>query len=62
MPGFDGTGPGGAGPMTGGGRGSCGLPFKRSPVTGVYGRPVYPNYPGLGLGFGLRRGRGGGHS
>ncbi len=24
MPGFDGTGPGGAGPMTGGGRGFCG--------------------------------------
>jgi hypothetical protein len=29
MPGFDGTGPYGMGPMTGGGRGFCALPFPR---------------------------------
>ena len=48
MPGFDGTGPMGAGPMTGGGRGYCN-------AGGVgYGRP------GLGLGRGFRGGLGGG--
>ena len=31
MPGFDGTGPMGQGPMTGGGRGFCAMP------TGAYG-------------------------
>lgn len=35
MPGFDGTGPMGTGPMTGGGRGFCGMR-----VIG-YNRPVY---------------------
>jgi Family of unknown function (DUF5320) len=30
MPGFDGTGPGGMGPMTGGGRGFCGTRGVRS--------------------------------
>ena len=39
MPGFDGTGPGGMGPMTGGGRGYC-----RS------GRPGWAPYPGRGRG------------
>jgi hypothetical protein len=39
MPGFDGTGPRGAGPMTGGGRGYCAV----------------PGVPGWGRGFGLRR-------
>ena len=48
MPGFDGTGPGGMGPMTGGGRGFCsprgigagrrGYAFPRWPR---YGRPYY---------------------
>ena len=36
MPGFDGTGPRGMGPMTGGGRGFCAIPL----------RPVY-----AGMGF-----------
>ena len=47
MPGFDGTGPVGAGPMTGGGRGRC--------------NPSYPGYStgyGRGFGFGRRHGRG----
>ena len=41
MPGFDGTGPSGAGPMTGGGRGYCAVPAgsSRQPfVPGFYGR------------------------
>jgi hypothetical protein len=46
MPGFDGTGPMGAGPMTGGGRGFC-----NSAYTGYYG-------PGYGRGFGYGRGYG----
>jgi len=28
MPGFDGTGPSGQGPMTGGGRGFCAMPYR----------------------------------
>jgi hypothetical protein len=44
MPGFDGTGPWGGGPMTGGGRGYCAAPLR--------GRPRY----GLGGGFGRSRG------
>ncbi|MBI3945157.1 MAG: DUF5320 family protein [Armatimonadetes bacterium] len=41
MPGFDGTGPGGMGPMTGGGRGWCAVPVSRGPVAyppAVFGR------------------------
>jgi len=30
MPGFDGTGPRGLGPMTGGGRGLCAMPLPRT--------------------------------
>ena len=47
MPGFDGTGPRGMGPMTGGGRGFC-------------ASPVYGPRPGYGAGFGwpARGGRG----
>lgn len=45
MPGFDGTGPRGMGPMTGGGRGFC------SPRGIVRGR-------GMGMDYGFRRGRG----
>ena len=30
MPGFDGTGPMGMGPMTGGGRGFCAVPLRQS--------------------------------
>ena len=45
MPGFDGTGPMGAGPMTGGGRGRC--------------NPAYAGYGmGIGRGSGYGRGRG----
>ena len=39
MPGFDGTGPRGMGPMTGGGRGFCAIPL----------RPAWPAYAGMGL-------------
>jgi len=39
MPGFDGTGPMGMGPMTGGGRGFCAVPF----------RPPWPAYSGVRL-------------
>jgi hypothetical protein len=46
MPGFDGTGPAGYGPMTGGGRGYCAPGYA-----GVYRR-------GFGGGFGYGRGRG----
>lgn len=51
MPGFDGTGPMGAGPMTGGGRGSC------NPAYAGYG-PVYGRGYCYGRGRGLRRGFG----
>ena len=44
MPGFDGTGPRGLGPMTGGGRGFCGVPpggagmaYRSGRFAGVYG-------------------------
>ena len=49
MPGFDRSGPMGAGPMTGGRRGMCG---------GAYGRPGTDYGYGYGRGVGLRRGRG----
>jgi len=51
MPGGNGTGPGGAGPMTGGGRGYCAVPVKdwRGP------------YGGRGFGRGRGRGRGRGY-
>jgi len=44
MPGFDGTGPRGMGPMTGGGRGFCAAPpgsygYRGRGYAGVYGRP-----------------------
>jgi len=47
MPGFDGTGPRGMGPMTGGGRGLC------NPYNQAYGM-----MPGFRPGFGMRGGRG----
>jgi len=55
MPGFDRTGPMGAGPMTGGRRGLCG---------GSHGRPLNMGYAygygyGGGRGMGFRRGYGG---
>jgi len=50
MPGFDGTGPRGLGPMTGGARGYCALP------AGSMQRPVGGRFFGRGRGLG----RGGG--
>jgi len=54
MPGFDGTGPMGQGPMTGGGRGPC--------VSGAGAQPLTPGYRrgGFGYGRGLGYGRGAG--
>ena len=53
MPGFDGTGPMGAGPMTGGARGYC-----RSGYAGY--DPRFTTGPNYGRGMGLRRGFRGG--
>ncbi|RPJ64088.1 MAG: hypothetical protein EHM12_00635 [Dehalococcoidia bacterium] len=44
MPGFDGTGPAGMGPMTGGGRGFCNSQGIRSRA-GIYGPAAYRPYP-----------------
>jgi hypothetical protein len=54
MPGFDGTGPGGMGSMTGWGRGFC------NPSRSAYGRtPMFrPGYRGYGYGQGSAQGRG----
>ena len=41
MPGFDGTGPRGLGPMTGGGRGFCATPYARR-RSGYRRAPVIP--------------------
>ena len=49
MPGFDGTGPAGAGPMTGGGRGYCSAGTSYG-----FERP----WSRRGVGFGYKRGRG----
>jgi len=43
MPGFDGTGPAGMGPMTGGGRGFC-SPWGIRSRTGIYGPAAYRPY------------------
>ena len=43
MPGFDGTGPRGMGPMTGGGRGFCAVPLPATWPAYV-GRVPYPPY------------------
>ena len=68
MPGFDGTGPAGMGPMTGRGMGYCAQPIRDDlvyePVS--YRMPAYPpaNYGfpprfwGRGWGRGFGRGRG----
>lgn len=70
MPGFDGTGPEGRGPMTGGARGSCNPNVDNhtptaAPAPPAYGRrrPVYgrgrPRWGLRGfLGRGFRSGRG----
>jgi hypothetical protein len=68
MPKFDGTGPAGMGPMTGGARGWCNpynAPYAGyGPYRPPYGVPVGPTYahglgrPRRGLGRGLGRARG----
>ena len=64
MPGFNGTGPMGEGPMTGGGRGYC-ISSDRGNVQGGYrGNQGSPDFGrsfgrGFGRGFGRRRGMGG---
>jgi hypothetical protein len=50
MPGFDGTGPRGMGPMTGGGRGFCAVPLPRAwpaHVGRTYGPPYYRARPAM---------------
>ena len=57
MPGFDGTGPQGLGPMTGGARGYCALPAgsaQRPIGGGFFGRGRRLGR-GFGRGFGWRR-------
>ena len=54
MPGFDRTGPMGAGPMTGGRRGFC------NPASAGFG-PAYGGYGYYGRGLGLRRSFRGGY-
>ena len=56
MPGFDGTGPAGMGPGTGGGRGCCPQPVYSSPVFGA-GRGGRPRGGGRGRAWGGGRGR-----
>jgi len=55
MPGFDGTGPMGMGPMTGGGRGFCAMPYRGYRPYGYgIGAPYYPSsggYPFYGRPF-----------
>ena len=60
MPGFDGTGPIGQGPMTGGGRGFCVMPYRtyglRGPHYAAYGGYPFHGRPFLGPIFGAGRG------
>lgn len=72
MPGFDGTGPNGQGPMTGGGRGYCAQPLQsgvpgQTGTLGFFGRlrnlwpgvrPFGGRGGGRGMGRGMGRGRG----
>ena len=58
MPGFDGTGPMGQGPMTGGGRGFCAIPNRAYGPSG-YGVRVPQSFYGRSFGgpiFGAGRG------
>ena len=50
MPGFDGTGPRGMGPMTGGGRGFCAIPWTANRPAYATRRAAYPSY-GMPLGM-----------
>jgi len=65
MPGFDGTGPMGQGPMTGGGRGFCAMPYRAyGPYASGMRAPHYPSssaypfygQPFYGTAFGAGRG------
>lgn len=68
MPGLDGTGPAGMGPMTGGARGWCNpagplnsgygwrAPFAYGPMGYPYGYGGW-GYPGMGMGMAWGRGR-----
>jgi len=58
MPGFDGTGPWGAGPMTGGGRGFCNTAGAGRGWFGRGGGRGYGRGYGRGRGFGFGRGFG----
>lgn len=58
MPGFDGTGPAGMGPMTGWGRGYCSTSPATYAPTPIYG-PAN-QWTGFGRGFGRGRGNRGG--
>ncbi|HHW74823.1 MAG TPA: DUF5320 domain-containing protein [Firmicutes bacterium] len=60
MPGFDGSGPVGGGPMSGRGRGYCVLPLsEREGIPQSTGRRGLRRFgrPRFGLGFGRGRGR-----
>jgi hypothetical protein len=63
MPGFDGTGPEGRGPMTGGARGWCTpyvAPPPRNPTVGPYiapARPIAPRFIGRYFAYGIGRPR-----
>ena len=54
MPGFDGTGPAGSGPMTGGARGWCNPYQPRATTYDAY-RPLLSGLRGLRPAFGSRR-------
>jgi hypothetical protein len=56
MPGFDGTGPAGMGPMTGGARGPCN-PYDAPRAAGYGYRPSYPAYGAYPRAFGGGRPR-----
>lgn len=71
MPGFDGTGPMGMGPLTGRGMGFCAVPYSGTPYPITSSYPAYPTtygypvmyarpyfFPRMGRGWGRGRGRG----
>ena len=59
MPGFDGTGPLGQGPMTGGGRGFCAVPYRSYGPYGYGFRGPFPFYGRRSYGPVFGAGRGG---
>ncbi|ODS38928.1 hypothetical protein BEH94_06335 [Candidatus Altiarchaeales archaeon WOR_SM1_SCG] len=58
MPGFNGTGPRGLGPMTGGGRGFCAVPVSKPTSSNVSAEGQQPLFTGVFQGIGFGRGRG----